>query len=400
MFRIVFNRSISAVWATVAVCVLVSSAKGQGVILNGVGPVNRAMGSAGTAAPLEATSAVHWNPGSISALPQSEVSFGLELLSSDIDFTTVIGGGTNTTNGDSGFVSVPSVGWVHRLDDSRFTLGLGMYGIGGFTNNLPADPSSPVLATSPAYAAGEFLQIAPTLAYAVTDRLAIGAAPTITLGQLTLDPLGPSVVTPTATQGSGNRVHWGGGFQVGAYYIANPNWRFGVSYKSPQWFEQFRFFAPSGTIGFDLDYPAIISIGTALSCGDRWTIAMDVRYIDYENSDGFRELGFSSIGVFALGAQYRATDRVHLRAGYAVNGNPIHDDDAFTNIFTPLIQEENVSAGLSWSLTDNVDLNASYVYMVDNEVTGPLPASTFGPAATVTHRLLSHSAIFGVTARY
>ena len=39
-----------------------------GFILTGVGPVNRSMGGASTAAPIDATGALYWNPASISGL--------------------------------------------------------------------------------------------------------------------------------------------------------------------------------------------------------------------------------------------------------------------------------------------------------------------------------------------
>src|SRR5262249_7187361 len=52
----------------------------QGFVLAGAGPVNRSMGGASTAAPLDATGALFWNPATISGLPSSELDFALELL--------------------------------------------------------------------------------------------------------------------------------------------------------------------------------------------------------------------------------------------------------------------------------------------------------------------------------
>ncbi len=287
--------------ASMIVCCMVATTFAQGPVITGVGPVNRSMGGAGTAAPLEAIGALHWNPGSISALSQSELSFGLELLGVNIDLASTVGGVTNSTSGDAGVSAIPSIGWVHHIDDTPLTIGLGVAAIAGFKNNLPNDPSNPLLAAGPAFASAEFLQIAPTLAYAVSDRLSIGVAPTITTATLQLNPLGPSVITPLPTPGSGNRLHWGGGFQIGAYYTASPCWKYGFTYKSPQWFETFNFFAPGGTVRFDLDYPAIVSLGTAYTGFEDWTIALDARYLDFEHTDGFKELGFSSVFAFAVG---------------------------------------------------------------------------------------------------
>lgn len=358
------------------------------------------MGGAGTAAPLDAIGALHWNPGSISGLQDSELSFGVELINVDIDLTTTIGGVSVPTEGDGGFTPVPTIGWVHKIDDTPWTIGLGVNAVAGFKNNMPANPLSPFLAGQPAYADAEFLQLVPTLSYAISDRLSIGVAPTVTLGKLTFNPIGPSILTPAFTPGSGNRVHWGGGFQIGAYYIANDAWHFGLTYKSRQWMETFHFNTPNGTFLFDLDYPMILSLGTAFTGFENWTIATDFRYFDYGNTDGFDTFGFSSVFAFAIGAQYRVNDRLHLRMGYNYNANPLHSDDAFANLITPLIQEQNFTCGGSWRLACNVDLNAAYVYLAKNNLTGPLPTPTFGPNDTVRHDIVGHSAILGVSVRY
>ncbi len=381
-------------------CCMASTSLAQGIAVTGVGPVNRSMGGAGTAAALDAIGAVHWNPGSITTLQQSELSFGLELINVDIELSSTIGGATNATSGDGGFSPIPTVGWVHHIDDSPLTIGLGVNAIAGFKNNQPADASNPLLAAGPAFASAEFLQIVPTLACRLTDRLSVGIAPTVTLANLTLDPLGPSVVTPANVPGSGNRMHWGGGFQVGVHYIANCCWQYGFTYKSRQWFEEFNFFVPGGTVQFDLDYPMILSLGTAFTGWHDWTIAADARYFDYENSDGFRDLGFSSVFAFAIGAQYRASNRLTLRTGYNANANPISDGDVFTNIVTPLIQQQNVAVGASLRIACNVQLNAAYVHLVKNDVTGPLPSPPFGANDTMSNEIVGHSALLGITVQY
>src|SRR6266849_1866479 len=50
-----------------------------GATLSGIGPINRSMGGAATAAPLDTLGAFAWNPATITALPNS-TDFGLELL--------------------------------------------------------------------------------------------------------------------------------------------------------------------------------------------------------------------------------------------------------------------------------------------------------------------------------
>ena len=57
-----------------------SAAQAQGPILAGAGPVSRSMGGATTAAPLDATGALYWNPATIGGLPSSQLDLGVELL--------------------------------------------------------------------------------------------------------------------------------------------------------------------------------------------------------------------------------------------------------------------------------------------------------------------------------
>ncbi len=388
--------------ALFAVCVALAATattRGQGIAVTGVGTVNRSMGGAGTAAPLEAIGALHWNPASISALA-SEVSFGLEGLLADIELSSTVGGVSTTTSGEAGVAPIPSVGWVHHFDESPMTIGLGVYGIGGFRNNMPADPSNPLLATGPLFADAEILQIAPTVSYALSDCLSVGIAPTLTLARMQFAPLGPSPIVPAPTAGSGNRVHWGGGIQAGVYYIAANGWHGGLTVKSPQWLEDFRFFTPTGVVKFDVDYPLIVSLGAAYSGMENWVFAVDVRYFDYDNTAGFSEFGWSNVFAGAIGIQYCISDSWRVRFGYNFNQNPLSAGDAIANISDPLIQEQNISAGLSLRVADNVDVSLAYVYLVNNRLTGPLPSPPFGAGDTLTHQISAHSAAAGVTVRY
>ena len=52
----------------------------QGIVIPGAGPVNRSMGGAGVAAPLDAAGALLWNPASITGLETSEFVIGAEFL--------------------------------------------------------------------------------------------------------------------------------------------------------------------------------------------------------------------------------------------------------------------------------------------------------------------------------
>jgi long-chain fatty acid transport protein len=263
------------------------------------------------------------------------------------------------------------------------------------------------------------LQLAPTASLQVTDRLSIGFAPTITMAEAALDPnflaspnfVPPGIpVYPAATH---TRLHWGLGFQVGMYYEMDCGWRFGASYKSPQWFEEFTYYTttPTGAPRTDrlaMDYPGIISLGTSY-CGIPGVVwALDVRYIDYDNAQLFGHgaqfdqtgalggLGWQSVFAVSTGVQYQLTNAISLRLGYLYNQNPIDDADSFANSASPAIYQHIISMGATWQLTCRTGLSIAYLRAFENEIQGPGPA----PGTTVGSSVAVNALVAGLQVKF
>jgi long-chain fatty acid transport protein len=122
-----------------------SSAGAQGIVVPGVGPINRSMGGTATAAPLDAAGAIHWNPATMSALPSSEVVIGFELLYLSTHVETDFG----STRSDSGVSPLPTLAIAWQPEDSPWTFGLGLFTIGGFGTNYALDDNTENLAFEP-----------------------------------------------------------------------------------------------------------------------------------------------------------------------------------------------------------------------------------------------------------
>lgn len=399
-----WTGSLLGVWLGMLVALPWASA--QGIALRGVGAVNESMGGAATACPLDAAGAIQWNPASISGMEASEISFGMTLilpqsrLSSTIQ-RNALGPGvppvtlTGSDWGEPGVTPVPTMAFVHRNPDSPWTYGLGVFGIGGSSVNYPASNTNPILNPKIPGMIGQLaatvdvLQVAPTLSYAMTERFSVGFAPTLTMAKLYATPLflGPKDATGEYPSGVGTRYTWGGGFQVGAYYIADDAWHFGASVKSPQWTEPFRYNgetsggAPELSL-FNLYYPLIASTGVSYSGLERWVLACDVRYFDYGNTLGFSKSGFDpdtkavmglgwrSIMGVNLGAQRQVGENLYLRVGYSFNENPITSEVVQYNIASPLIIQHELHMGFSYNLPGDWIASLAYVHAFDNTVSG------------------------------
>lgn len=132
-----------------------------------------------------------------------------------------------------------------------------------------------------------------------------------------------------------------------------------------------------------MDYPAILSFGLGYSM-EQFDFAVDYRMVDYENTDGFAETGWSStaavngfgwenISIVSTGVQYKGVDKLPLRVGYTYSSNPISSEVAFFNIPATAIIKNAFQLGFTYLANDNLALDAVYHYgMSDGETKGQL----------------------------
>jgi long-chain fatty acid transport protein len=410
-----------------------------GAALSGGGPVNRSMAGASVAAPIDATGALFWNPAAISALPGSSVDFGLELLMPHTRLSSSLpesafGPGippvplAGESDADNGIFPLPTVGLVYKPECSPWTLGLGVLPIGGFGVNYAASNTNPILTPQPPngfglgaiYSEVQVLQIAPTIAYQLTDCVAVGFGPTLCLTRLQVDPLLVASQNANGTYplgGNHTRMHWGGGVQAGAYATLDGGWRVGASVKSPQWFERFQFqtvdeFGRPRGDSYKATFPLIASVGFAYAGIERLLLAADFRYIDYANADGFKQqgfdatgavrgLGFDSIFAVAVGCQYQCSECTSVRVGYSYNQNPISDSQSIFNVASPTIVEHTVYAGASYRVSSALIFSVAYVHAFENSIEGPIqiPLGTI-PVSSVKNTTSADVLLFGATVEF
>jgi long-chain fatty acid transport protein len=230
----------------------------------------------------------------------------------------------------------------------------------------------------------------------LTDYVSLGFAPTVSVANLSIDPA--TFVAPNDASGDGifsypsgtnGRLRWGLGFQAGIFVTTDTCWDFGFSIKSPQWFETFEFEA-ADELGFpqqvalDVDFPMILSFGTAYHGFERMLVAMDIRFVDFDNTEGLGHaagfdanaavtgFGWKSVVAVALGAQYEVSECLTWRSGYLFADNPIPDEAATFNVASSAIYQHAVFLGGSWALTDVMTLSVAYYHAFDANIRGPL----------------------------
>lgn len=438
MFRSRWGYSTKAAALLVlALCVVPAPAQ-IGPIFTAAGPVNRSMAGASTAAPLDASGAMYWNPATISGLPGSSIDFGVELLYPQTRLASFIPasafgpgippvGFGGSDRGDNGVFAIPTMALVYRPDDSNVTYGLGVFTVGGFGVNYRADPTNPILSPQPPNGFGvgslysnlQVLELTPTVSLQLTDRLSIGGGPTLALAHLEVDP--QLLAIPNANGqypiGSHTRMSWGGGFQFGIFYKMDNGWNLGTSVKSPQWLDSFHYQSATATgaprdISYRFNLPLIYSLGVAYTGIERWTFAADFRYLDFGHTEGFKQsgytgdgavagLGFRSVFALAFGAQYQLTDTIAVRAGYTYNQDPIRSDVETFNIASPVILEHTMYLGFSYQVSNALSLNFAYLHGFQSSLEGQY-ITPFGaiPGSTIRSTTSADSLMLGATVRF
>ncbi len=371
-----------------------------GHIMQGIGATNISMGGAATAQPLDIAGALQWNPAAISAFDKKIWSvnagafFSSPVLSSTVP--TAEGPYTGVTKDARGLSIMPALAMVWGKKNSKHTFGMSAFGISGFGVTFPENNTNPINMPQSAGGFGriqsdyQLMQVGVTYSYKITDQLSIGLAPTFNYSSLKLAP--NPLASPSQTLGypvSDRGTAFGFGGQFGIFYNSGKGIKLGASYKTPQEFGSFDFknnyldgsSAPNVT--FKMNYPAILSAGIGYS-KNNIDLAVDYRFVDYENTEGFKAkgwtntasvagFGWKNISIISAGIQYKGITKLPVRAGYTYSSNPINSELAFFSTPATAIIKNAFQFGIGYEINNRLTLNTAYHHGTSGGTTsGPL----------------------------
>lgn len=421
-----------------------------GHIMQGVGAVNMSMGGAATAQPLDISGAMQWNPATLSTFNDKILKLDVGLFFSSPELSASLPAGmlgpgapgvSGSTKDDRGMSPMPALAMVWGKEGSKHTFGLSAFGISGFGVTFPEEANNPFSATfnpmensnpiNYPQAAGGFghiesdymlLQVGASWAYELTDKFSIGIQPNINYSSLKLAPNPTASPTMAGYPTTNKASAIGFGAQFGLFYDSGFGLKLGASYKMPQTFFKFKFtntYLDNTTSKneFQMDYPGIFSLGLGYSEGDV-DLALDFRRVDYENTAGFTNSGWTStasvagfgwkdISILSAGLQYKGIDKLPLRIGYTYSSNPIPDELTFFNIPATAVIKNAYQFGLSYVMNDSWKLDAVYHYgdsngSTEGKILSPQmvsPSNPLGaiPGSSVSYKMTTSMVQFGIS---
>jgi long-chain fatty acid transport protein len=388
----------------------------QGFELPGIGPVNNSMGAAGVALPADSQAALNTNPALIAEVQGNQITFSTEFFKDGSHFDARIGSFTGGDDGTIAMAVIPSFGWMgHVSEHSKIALGFGLLGVAGFRTDFAENSSNPLLNPQP-NGYGRFytdLQIAKipfALAAQINPKLSLGLSLNLYRGVLAASPLPGSTPNVSKTgalfiPSAPNQVpSFGFGVQVGALYKLNPMVSMGLSYTTPQKFQQYAWnstnadvtspgFGLSQKVTFNLDGPQTVTFGTALMPKRNVQIAIDGRWVDMGGTRGIGDnapdslIKWRSVWAVMTGVQVWLNPKTAIRAGYSYLQTPIVADRVAFSLGTPSTFQNHFTVGTGIMATPHLGFDLGFYVVPRESLTGSVLSIVDGspvPNSSVT----------------
>jgi len=401
--------------------------------LIGVGPISRAMGGVGIAAPQDAISAVFANPAAMCFgpfCPTGEVDFAGTLFMPDVK-AKVSGpgvGGTIKASSDDEVYAIPAFGLSVPITDGLsppdWRFGLAAYGVTGlgvdyrdtdldqstffpFSQFIPGASDGPLVTGE--YTQLQSMRFAPSIAFQPNAKLSFGLSGIVEYSNLDL--------------GQGSDWDYGFGLQGGTLFRPINDLSLGLNIITPRKleFKKVADFDANGSLD-DLDLEAPLEIGAGAAYAfQKLLIEADVKWINWSNAEGYEDFDWNDQWVFAIGAQFEPIAKLFLRAGYNYAKTPVDKNSGFDGTRTrsvqgkvipseyyyetfrmigfPALAEHHITVGIGYDFTANFSASIGYMHAFKNDLSesGTTP---FGQPVKIESELTEDSIDFGLTWRF
>lgn len=400
-------------FTAVALGILISSSAAQatnGYFSHGYGVKAKGMGGASVAMTHDAFAGAN-NPAA-AAFAGNRWDLGAEAFSPRRSASRVGGAFPVSADSDKTFFLIPEFGYNVALSE-KIGLNLTVYGNGGMNTDYPAfaNMGNMNIFGGQGHLGVDLMQliIAPTAAYKLTDRAAVGVSPLFVYQRFKsygLDAFTALSSAPGNVTNQGSDSSSGYGLRLGYLNRLSDTFSIGASYAPKIDMGRFKKYSGLFAEAGDFDIPANYALGIAMKATPRVEVALDFQRIEYSGvasvsnpSSNQQPLGFAQgpgfgwrdINVVKLGVQWEMDSTWTLRAGYNKGGNPIGTADVMFNVLAPGVIEQHVTLGATMKLSKDQEVSGFFMHARKNSVTGPAMPPPAGPGGTQTIEMYQNS---------
>jgi long-chain fatty acid transport protein len=384
------------------------TARGDGVVRDGVGAISMGRGGVNLAYDDNAAIILDNPAGMISGCDCGFWEAGVDTVVCDLHYSDP----DNDVNNDVKAFPSGMFGLVRRSQNSPWAWGFGVFVPAGFSAEF--DMVNPHTGPTHYKSLGVLGKVLPGVAYQATDRLSIGATLGVGIGHAELEgpfyvQTGPLAGAPTLMDLQGTDAALTGG--IGLQYALTESTTLGLAYTEETRFDfdgssRATLFTPFGPLGSDFDtridlvWPRSVGVGLKHELCACRRLGVDVIWYDWSHAFDQLDLVFSNPsnpmvpalvpgGVLRdslamrwddsvslrLGYEWDTSDALTWRVGYVYHDSPV--PDATLNPFLDGVLEHALNVGASWCCNQRATLNLAYQYsfgrerhVADSEIVG------------------------------
>lgn len=334
-----------------------------------------------------------------------------------------------SVNSDNDFFLIPHAAYNWQINDDT-TVGIAGYGNGGMNSEyssgsatLPAQTSQllPIESQPGTFGDGnaginlEQIFINISFSRKINDKHAVGAS-IVGAGQRFaakgLGNFGQFSLDPSNLDDNVHSRSYGVGLKVGYQGEVTKGLRFGASYQSKINMTKFDSYSGLFAEGGDFDIPATYNFGVSLDSGSSGILVVDYQRILYSDVDsvsnpvsrltdgscanalnttiqnGFTPspaagagclggsagagFGWQDMGIIKIGYQFDMGENT-FRVGYSHASQPVPDSETLFNILAPAVVQDHYTAGWTYRLAGNQEINLAGMYAPTEKVKGANP---------------------------
>lgn len=326
---------------------------------------------AGSAAVADNASTLFYNPAGMTRLEGNQLSLGVTGIASRFEFrdqgSTVFGGNSGNGGNAGGLSAIPNAYLTTPIGE-RWAIGLGVYSPFGLSSEY-----SPNWVGSWRAVKSEIktLNISPSLAYRVSDKVSLGMG----LNYQKIE----GVLSSSFGRMQGDDASWG--WNAGALFTLSPSMRVGIAYRSPIKHRLDGSLNNSLAVQADVKLPDTLTLSVWQQLSERWEAMGDLMFtrwnklrpltvVDRSSGAELSSESFNYDNAWRLGwgAAYKTTEQTRLKFGLAYDRSPVNDGNR-----TPRVPDNDsywFSLGAQWlgGAYGTVDIGYSYIYFRDTRM--------------------------------
>lgn len=240
------------------------------------------------------------------------------------------------------------------------------------------------------------IYIQPTVSVKLSDHFSIGGGPIYVSGSVNFNRNIDRSLTNEQGERSDVTIDASGvnawGWTAGFMFNPTDKVRLGFNYRSEitmeardgdATFNDLPQFAQglygNTTFDADLPLPAEVTAGFSVELSDKWLVAFDYNRafwhvyesltVDFANPNiatSVNPRNYKDASTYRVGTQFRPSDKIALRAGWYFDESPVQD--GYFAPETPRNDSMGFTGGLTYQITPNLGVDASFLYLHFEEV--------------------------------